>query len=301
MLEQTHQNASRRPGEPRPVPVGRKTLDLIKKPLVMGVLNVTPDSFYDGGRYDDPARAVGKAAALLRDGADIIDIGGESTRPGSPGVSAREELDRVVPVVEAVCREFDALVSVDTTKAAVAAEALDRGACMVNDISGLRFEPGIALEVSRRGAAIVLGHTPSRPLDMQENTSYRSLVPDVIGSLEDSAAVALDAGVPRERIIIDPGIGFGKTAGQNLEILGNLEKFCDRGFAVCVGTSRKSFLGAILEDCPAEKRLIGSVSSVIISMLKGSSIVRVHDVLETRQAIETVKSIYGADRTCSSS
>lgn len=301
MLEQTHQNASPRPGEPRPAPPGRKTLDLEKKPLVMGVLNVTPDSFYDGGRYEEPSRAVDKAAALLRDGADIIDIGGESTRPGSLGVSAREELDRVIPVVEAVCREFDAAVSVDTTKAAVAAEALDRGACMINDVSGLRFEPGIALEVSRRGAAIVLGHTPSRPLDMQENTSYRSLVPDVIGSLEDSAAVALDAGVPRERIIIDPGIGFGKTAGQNLEILRNLEKFCDRGFAVCVGTSRKSFLGAVLGDCPAEKRLIGSVSSVIISMLKGSSIVRVHDVLETRQAIETVKSIYGADRTCSSS
>lgn len=301
MLEQPYQNASPRPGEPCLVPLGRKTLDLGKKPLVMGVLNVTPDSFYDGGRYDDPARAVGKAAALLRDGADIIDIGGESTRPGSAGVSAREEMDRVVPVVEAVCREFDAVVSVDTTKAAVAAEALDRGACMVNDISGLAFEPGIAAEVSRRGAAIVLGHTPSRPLDMQENTSYRSLVPDVIGRLEDSAAAALDAGVPRERIIIDPGIGFGKTVGQNLEILGNLEKFCDRGFAVCVGTSRKSFLGAVLGDCPAEKRLIGSVSSVIISMLKGSSIVRVHDVLETRQAIETVKSIYGVDRTCSSS
>lgn len=301
MSEQTYQNASPQAGEPCPVSLGGKTLDLGKKPLVMGVLNVTPDSFYDGGRYEGPSRAVGKAAALLGDGADIIDIGGESTRPGSTGVSVQEELDRVVPVVEAVCREFDAVVSVDTTKAAVAAEALDRGAGMVNDISGLAFEPGIALEVSRRAAAIVLGHTPSRPLDMQENTSYRSLVPDVIGSLEDSAAVALDAGVPRERIIIDPGIGFGKTVGQNLEILRNLEKFCGRGFAVCVGTSRKSFLGAILGDCPAEKRLIGSVSSVIISMLKGSSIVRVHDVLETRQAIETVKSIYGVNRTCSSS
>ena len=293
MLEQPYQSAGPLPGESCVVPLGRKTLDLRKKPLVMGVLNVTPDSFYDGGRYDDPARAVEKAAALLGDGADIIDIGGESTRPGSLGVSAREELDRVVPVVEAVCREFDAVISVDTTKAVVASEVLGLGASMINDISGLTFEPETALEVSRNHAAIVLGHAPSRPLDMQERTSYRSLVPDVIASLADSAAVALDAGVPRERIIIDPGIGFGKTVAQNLEILRNLEKFCDRGFAVCVGTSRKSFLGAILGDCPAEKRLIGSVSSVIISMLKGSSIIRVHDVLETRQAIETVKSIYG--------
>ena len=295
MFELPHHSEIPKPGEFGPVSLGRKTLDLGRKPLVMGVLNVTPDSFYDGGRYDDAERAVEKAASLLEDGADIIDIGGESTRPGSLGVSAREELDRVVPVVEAVCGEFDAVVSVDTTKAVVAAEALRCGASMINDVSGLAFEPETALEASRHEAAIVLGHTTSRPLDMQEKTSYRSLVPDVIGRLLDSAATALDAGVPRERIIIDPGIGFGKTAEQNLEILRNLEKFCGRGFAVCVGTSRKSFLGAVLGDCPAEKRLIGSVSSVIISMLKGVSIIRVHDVLETRQAIETVKSIYGVN------
>lgn len=256
---------------------------------------MTPDSFYDGGRYNDPQKALGRIASLIEDGADIIDIGGESTRPGSSGVSAEEELDRVIPVIEAASAEFDTVISVDTTKAAVAGEALGRGASMVNDISGLSFEPQVARKVSEKGAAIVLTHTSSRPSDMQEKTQYNSLVPDIADFLLNSAETAMAAGVPRDRIIIDPGIGFGKTTPQNLEIIRRLDEFCRLGFPVCLGTSRKSFIGEILGGAPAGQRLIGSVCSVIISMLKGISIVRVHDVLETMQAIRTVKSIYGVN------
>ena len=275
--------------------LGSKELDLGEKPLVMGVVNMTPDSFYDGGRYNDPQKALGRIASLIEDGADIIDIGGESTRPGSSGVSAEEELDRVIPVIEAASAEFDTVISVDTTKAVVAGEALGRGASMVNDISGLSFEPQVARKVSEKGAAIVLTHTSSRPSDMQEKTLYSSLVPDIADFLLNSAETAMAAGVPRDRIIIDPGIGFGKTTPQNLEIIRRLDEFCRLGFPVCLGTSRKSFIGEILGGAPAGQRLIGSVCSVIISMLKGISIVRVHDVLETMQAIRTVKSIYGVN------
>ena len=274
------------------IKLGSKELDLSQKPLVMGIVNMTPDSFYDGGKYNDPQKALGRISSLIKDGADIIDIGGESTRPGSLGVSAEEELDRVIPVIEAASAEFDTVISVDTTKAVVAEEALGCGASMVNDISGLSFEPQVAQKVSEKEAAIVLTHTSSRPLDMQEKTQYSSLISDIADFLLNSAQTAAAAGVPRDHIIIDPGIGFGKTTPQNLEIIKRLGEFCELGFPVCLGTSRKSFIGEILGSPLAEQRLIGSVCSVIISMLKGISIVRVHDVLETVQAIRTVKSIY---------
>lgn len=277
------------------IKLGSKKLDLSEKPLVMGVVNITPDSFYDGGEYNDPQKALGRIASLIEDGADIIDIGGESTRPGSSGVSTEEELRRVIPVIEAAAEKFDTVISVDTTKAVVAEEALRCGASMVNDISGLSFEPQVAQKVSEKGAAIILTHTSSRPVDMQEKTQYGSLIPDITDSLLNSVQTAVAAGIPRENIIIDPGIGFGKTTGQNLEIIRRLEDFCRLGFPVCLGTSRKSFIGEILGSPLAEQRLIGSVCSVIISMLKGISIVRVHDVLETVQAIRTVKSIYGVN------
>ena len=295
MLKHSVHKANQNASGSHLIKLGSKKLDLSEKPLVMGIVNVTPDSFYDGGKYDDTQSALRRIASLLKDGADIIDIGGESTRPGSPGVSAEEELERVMPVIEAASKEFDAVISVDTTKAAVAEEALSRGASMVNDISGLRFEPQVAQKVSENGAAIILNHTSSRPADMQEKTSYSSLIPDIADSLLNSAQTAMAAGVPRENIIIDPGIGFGKTTEQNLEIIRRLEDFCELGFPVCIGTSRKSFIGEILESPLAEQRLIGSVCSVIISMLKGISVVRVHDVLETAQAIRTVKSIYGVN------
>ncbi len=277
------------------IELGSKKLDLSEKPLVMGIVNMTPDSFYDGGKYNDPEKALGRIASLIKDGADIIDIGGESTRPGSLGISAEEELGRVIPVIEAAAGEFDTVISVDTTKAVVAEEALRCGALMVNDISGLSFEPQVAQKVSEKGAAIILTHTSSRPVDMQEKTDYDSLISDITDSLLNSVETAVAAGVARENIIIDPGIGFGKTTEQNLEIIRKLEEFCHLGFPVCLGASRKSFIGEILGSPLAEQRLIGSVCSVIISMLKGISIVRVHDVLETVQAIRTVKSIYGVN------
>ena len=261
----------------------------------MGIVNMTPDSFYDGGKYNDPEKALRRIASLIKDGADIIDIGGESTRPGSLGVSTEEELGRVVPVIEAAAKEFDTVISVDTTKAVVAEEALRCGASMVNDISGLSFEPQVAQKVSEKEAAIILTHTSSRPADMQKRTRYRSLISDIKGSLLNSVQTAMAAGIPRENMIIDPGIGFGKTTEQNLEIIRRLEEFCELGLPVCLGTSRKSFIGEILGSPLAEQRLIGSVCSVIVSMLKGISIVRVHDVLETTQAIRAVKSMYGAN------
>ncbi len=296
MLEHSvHNRIDRNSGEAGFIKLGSKKLDFGKKPLVMGIVNITPDSFYDGGRYNSPRHALGRIASLIKNGADIIDIGGESTRPGSLGVSAKEELERVIPVIEAASVEFDTLISVDTTKAAVAEEALGCGASMVNDISGLSFEPQLAQKAAEAGAAIILTHTSSRPVDMQEKTHYTSLVPNITDFLLNAAQSAMAAGVPRENIIIDPGIGFGKTTPQNLEIIRELEEFCRLRFPVCIGTSRKSFIGEILEAPLAEQRLIGSVCSAIISMLKGVSIVRVHDVLETVQAIRTVNSIYGTN------
>jgi len=275
------------------IKLGSKNLDMSKKPIVMGIVNMTPDSFYDGGRYNDTQKALKRISSLIEDGADIIDIGGESTRPGSLGVSAQEELDRVIPIIEATSAEFDIVISVDTTKATVAEEALERGASIVNDISGLSFEPQVAQKVSKNKGAIILTHTSSRPVDMQKKTYYSSLISDITNSLLSSTQMAIESGIPEDNIIIDPGIGFGKTTGQNLEIIRKLEEFCKLGFPVCIGTSRKSFIGEILNTSSAEQRLIGSVCSVIISMLKGISIVRVHDVLETSQAIRTVRNIYG--------
>lgn len=295
MLKHSVHKANQNASGSQFIKLGSKKLDLSRKPLVMGIVNMTPDSFYDGGKYDDTQSALRRIASLVEDGADMIDIGGESTRPGSMGVSTEEELERVIPVIEAASREFDTVISVDTTKAVVAEEALRRGASMVNDVSGLSFEPQVAQKVSENGAAIILNHTSSRPVDMQKKTSYSSLIPDIADSLMGSTQTAMAAGVPRENIIIDPGIGFGKTTEQNLEIIRRLEDFCELGFPVCIGTSRKSFIGEILGSPLAEQRLIGSVCSVIISMLKGISVVRVHDVLETTQAIRTVKSIYGVN------
>ncbi len=279
----------------RVVNLGEKNLDFTKKPLLMGIVNMTPDSFSDGGRYNDRQKSMFRIDSLLRNGADIIDIGGESTRPGSFGVSAEQELERVIPVIESASREFDTVISVDTTKAVVAQEALGRGASIVNDISGLGFEPEIAEKVSERNAGIILMHTPSRPNDMQRRNSYTSLVDDIKQSLLDSVGTALAAGVQRNRIMIDPGIGFGKNTAQNIEIIRKLEQFCNLGFAVCIGTSRKSFIGEILQIPRTDGRLIGSVCSAVLSMLKGVSIMRVHDVLETAQAVRMVKAVYGTD------
>ena len=254
-----------------------KALQLGERTLIMGVLNVTPDSFHDGGKYTSTDAALRRAETMAGEGADIIDIGGESTRPGSEGVSGEEELARVVPVIREIQKRLDTPLSIDTTKAMVARAALAEGASMVNDISGLKFGAGVAEAAAEYGAAMVLMHTSSRPRDMQEKTEYESLVDDIIESLRESMRKAAAAGVREENIIIDPGFGFGKTAAQNLTLLKELARFRGLGRPILIGTSHKSFIGAVAED-PSGGRLEGTAATVAIGIMNGASIVRVHDV-----------------------
>ncbi len=254
----------------KPYPIGERT-------LIMGVLNVTPDSFHDGGRYASLEAALRHAERMAGEGVDIIDIGGESTRPGSEGVSEEEELNRVVPAIKEIAKRLDVPLSIDTTKAGVARAALSEGASIVNDISGLRFGTGLAEAAAEYGAAMVLMHTSSRPRDMQQKTEYESLIDDIIASLRESVRKAVDAGVGEENIIIDPGFGFGKTAAQNLTILKELGRFLEIGRPLLIGTSQKSFIGAVT-GLVSEDRLEGTAATVAIGIINGASIVRVHDV-----------------------
>ena len=267
-LPNTHHNLLSLRG--RALPLGERT-------LVMGVLNVTPDSFHDGGKYTSTDAALRRAETMAEEGADIIDIGGESTRPGSEGVSEEEELARVVPVIREIHKRLDTPLSIDTTKPVVARAALAEGASIVNDISGLRFGAGVAEAAAGYGAAMVLMHTSSRPRDMQEKTEYESLIDDIIKSLGESMRKAIAAGVREENIIVDPGFGFGKTAAQNLTLLKELARFRGLGRPILIGTSHKSFIGAVTEG-PSGGRLEGTAATVAIGIMNGASIVRVHDV-----------------------
>ena len=256
---------------------GEACLPLNQGTLIMGVLNITPDSFYDGGRYLSPEASLRQAERLVNEGADIIDVGGESTRPGSESVSEEEELKRVIPVVRGIKKRFDAVISIDTTKKKVAMEALREGAQIVNDISGLRFGRGTAEAASEFRAGMVLMHTPSRPKDMQEHTRYASLIDDIIHSLETSVRKAVEIGVDPNGIMIDPGFGFGKTAKKNLIILKHLDRFRVLGKPVLIGTSNKSFIGSAA-GTDIDSRLEGTAATVAIGILNGASAVRVHDV-----------------------
>lgn len=252
----------------------------------MGIVNFTPDSFFDGGKYNTLDKALLRIEKLVKEGADIVDIGGESTRPGSDSISLEEELNRVLPLIEKAAKEFDVILSIDSTKEMVVKEALQAGVSIVNDISGLRFEPEIATHVANNDAAIILMHTPSRPWDMQKNTEYDNLIENMISSLMNSVKTAKEYSVPDEKIIIDPGIGFGKTSEQNFQIIRDLKRFCEMGFPLLIGTSRKSFIGNAFNNLPPENRLAGSLITAVISVKNGASILRVHDVEETRQALE---------------
>ncbi len=254
-----------------------KALPLGERALIMGVLNVTPDSFHDGGKYTSTDAALRRAETMAGEGADIIDIGGESTRPGSEGVSVEEELARVVPVIREIRKRLDTPLSIDTTKALVARAALAEGASIVNDISGLKFGTGLAEAAAEFGAVMILMHTSSRPRDMQEKTEYESLIDDILESLRESMRKASAAGVREENIIIDPGFGFGKTAAQNLTLLKELARFRGLGRPILIGTSHKSFIGAVAEG-PSGGRLEGTAATVAIGIMNGASIVRVHDV-----------------------
>ena len=253
----------------------------------MGVLNVTPDSFSDGGRYFDKGRAIEQGISLARDGADILDIGGESTRPYADSVPEEEELERVIPVIEGLRKEIGIPISIDTCKATVARQALNSGASIINDISALRFDDSMASVASQNGAPVILMHMQGTPGNMQVNPSYHNLIPEIMDFLKTAAGQAIAAGIKREMIIIDPGIGFGKTYEHNLRIIRGLEQFSLLDMPVLLGTSRKSFIGGLLGRDPDE-RDVGTMASVSAAIMNGAHIVRVHNV---KMAVETAKVI----------
>lgn len=256
------------------------SLDFSRKTYIMGILNVTPDSFSENGLYFDGSDAIKRAWRMAEEGADIIDIGGESTRPGSEPLPIEEELRRIIPIIKALSKEISVPMSIDTYKSEVAQRALDAGASIVNDISGLRFDPGMAKVVSEHKVPVVIMHIKGTPKDMQKNPVYAALIPEIMDSLRESIQVAKDAGISEDKIIIDPGIGFGKTFDQNLEIIHNLSAFTLMEKTVLIGPSRKAFIGRALGDVPPEQRLEGTAAAVAISILNGADIVRVHDVKE---------------------
>jgi len=275
---------------PRRLAVGRRALDLTR-PRVMGILNVTPDSFSDGGRFLDRDRAIAHARAMLAEGADLIDVGGESTRPGAAPVPEAEEIDRVVPVIEALVAD-GALVSVDTMKPAVMRAAIAAGASMVNDVRALR-EAGAIEAVAQSGAAVCLMHMRGTPASMQEAPEYVDVVADVRGFLMSRAGVCEAAGIARERIVLDPGFGFGKTRAHNMALLARLGEIAALGYPVLAGLSRKSTLGAITGRAE-EGRLAASVAAALIAVERGASILRVHDVPETVDALKVLDAVLHA-------
>ena len=228
---------------------------------------------------------------MVEEGADIIDIGGESTRPGSDPLPLEEELQRVVPVIESLSAKVTVPISIDTYKAEVARRALDAGASIVNDISGLRFDPGMAGVVSASKVPVVVMHIKGSPRNMQQSPVYEALIPEILDYLRGSIAIALEAGVSEEKIIIDPGIGFGKTFDHNLEILHNLDRFALLGRPVLIGPSRKAFIGRILDNAPPQERIYGTAAAVAISIMKEANIIRVHDVMEMVQVARVADAV----------
>lgn len=259
---------------------GALTYDCASRTHLMGILNVTPDSFSDGGRFLDPGRAVARGEQLAADGADFLDIGGESTRPGSDPLPQSEEIRRVVPVIEKLVHRINIPISIDTYKSGVAEAALDAGASIVNDISGLTFDPAMLKTVSARKATVVLMHMAGTPKTMQQNPTYLNVVNEVRDFLSGQAARAAAEGVMQ--IIVDPGIGFGKNLGHNLDLMRNLSAATPPGFPILVGPSRKSFIGKIL-DVTVDERLEGTAAAVAACILRGAHIVRVHDVKEMKR------------------
>jgi len=254
----------------------------------MGVLNVTPDSFSDGGKFFDVERAVAHAQEMAAAGADIIDVGGESSRPGAAPVSEDEELRRVIPVIE---RLRDLTVSIDTTKAVVADRALGAGARIVNDISALRFDERMVDVVHDSRAGLVLMHMKGTPRTMQQEAQYAEVVTDVLGFLRARVAFAVDRGIGREQIAVDPGLGFGKTVEHNLKLLAHLDEFRALGCPVLVGASRKSFIGKVLQRNKGEDRLFGSVAVAAWAVARGANVIRVHDVVETVTVVRIIEAV----------
>ena len=268
----------------------------IGRPLIMGVLNVTPDSFSDGGRYNDLDRAIERADAMVRDGADILDIGPESTRPGAEPVSADQQVTRAIPVIREIRAAHPSIaVSVDTRLFDVAKAALEAGADMINDVSGLRHAPEMAKLAADYGAGLVLMHMQGSPETMQNDPRYDDVVADIIMFLEERAESAAEAGMARSHIMLDPGIGFGKTVEHTLTLFRHLDRFVRLGYPILIGASRKRFLARINRDADSPRdRLGGSLACVAHAARVGVEVVRVHDVRESRQMVDTLSAIHGA-------
>lgn len=281
--------------EGRVLRLGGREYDLDERTLVMGVVNVTPDSFSDGGLFYDRDAAVAHALRLQEEGADILDIGGESTRPGSDFITLEEELRRVMPVVEELAGRVEAPMSIDTTKAEVARRALEAGCSMVNEISAMRLDPEMLPLVVEKGVPFCLMHMQGMPKDMQTEPRYDDVIGEIAAFLRERAEVALEAGADPAAIMVDPGIGFGKTLEHNLEIIRRLGELRSLGYPLVLGTSRKSFIGRIL-DKPEDERLEGTAASVAVGIANGADIVRVHDVKEMARVAKVADAIIGKGR-----
>ncbi len=271
----------------------QREIDCSEKTLVMAILNVTPDSFSDGGKFFSIDEAVRKAEILIAEGADILDIGGESTRPNSRQISADEEINRVVPVIENIVKRFDIAVSIDTSKSRVAEKAVEAGAEIINDISGLCFDERLGEIAARTNSGLVLMHLRGTFETMHEKKNIENILPEVTDGLRQSVAKAVSCGVKPENIALDAGIGFGKTFSQNLELIAKLKILADEfaGFPMLIGTSRKSFIGKMLNDAPPDERLTGSLATAAIAVWNGAKIVRVHDVKATVETLKVVDRI----------
>jgi dihydropteroate synthase len=288
-LEQAMQLQERGPAQ---LVLGERVCDFRQRPYVMGILNVTPDSFSDGGLYLQPEQALKHAEAMLAAGADIIDVGGQSSRPGAVPMPPEVEHARAVPVIREIVRRYGALVSVDTYRASVATAALDAGAVLINDISALRFDAQMAPLIARRGASVVLMHMQGTPQTMQRAPAYRHVLDDVYSFLAERLHCAMQHGIARQRIVLDPGFGFGKTVQHNLELLRGLEHFRALGQPLLVGTSRKSFLGRLLQR-KVWDRLEGTLATVLYAILRGAALVRVHDVAPVVQMVRLLAVLEG--------
>ena len=265
-----------------------------KRSLIMGILNVTPDSFSDGGDYYEKNLAVEHALKMVNQGADIIDIGGESTRPFSEPVSFDEEISRVIPVIKGIRENSDVCISIDTTKSKVALAALESGASFINDISAMETDPAMVNVALKFDCPLVLMHMKGKPKNMQDNPLYKSLINDIKNYLLERVNFAISKGVDSKKIIIDPGIGFGKTVENNFEIINNLEQFVEMKLPVLLGASRKSFIGVTL-NLPEKERMEGSIATNIIGLQKGAKIFRVHDVVETNRAMVIANKIFNSN------
>ena len=261
-----------------------------EKTRLMGIINISPDSFYEQSRCNSTDEVLQKAEKMIREGADFLDLGAESSRPGSKPISEQEEIDKLIPVISSLVKITDIPISVDTYKPIVAKEALKAGAKIINDITGLQKTPEMADVISKFDAGVILMHMKGSPVTMQKNPSYKNVIQEVKEFLEQSVKISKEAGIFSDQIAIDPGIGFGKKQKHNLEILSKLEKFIELGKPILIGVSRKSFIGNIL-NLPPERRLEGSLAASVIGITKGASIVRTHDVKETRNAIKVAEAI----------